>query len=66
MYKEADEITNVNIRRLEWFGHVDGMVSNEITKIAFDNTSDYKRLKGIATLKWIDDVQKDLKHARNQ
>ena len=35
----------------------------KITKIHFDNKQNYKRLKGRPRLKWIDGVEKDMKHA---
>ena len=34
-----------------------------MTEIHFDNRLDYKVDKGIPGLRWIDDVQQDLKHA---
>ena len=44
-------------------GHGNRFDSNKMTEIHFDNRLDYKVDKGIPGLRWIDDVQQDLKHA---
>ena len=41
--------------------HVIRMDSNTINNISFDNRLDYKRSKGKPRLRWMDDVQNELK-----
>ena len=62
MYIDIDLITEIMVKKLKFLGHVNSMDPNKMTKIYFDNRSNYKRHNERFRLTWIDGVQKYLNH----
>ena len=56
LYENRDLITDVKLIRLEWLGYVIRTENNRIPEIVLDAKLDGKR-----KLRWLDDVQADLK-----
>jgi hypothetical protein len=54
-------VTEVKLRRLEWLGHLIRTENNRIPKIVSDAKLDGKRKVERPKLRWLDDVQEDLK-----
>jgi hypothetical protein len=59
--QNVDTVTDVKLRRLEWLGHLIIMESNKIPKIVLDAKLDGKRKAGRPELRWLNDVQADVK-----
>jgi hypothetical protein len=56
-----DFVTEIRIRRLEWIGHVIRMEDTCITKIIFNTKPKRRRVAGKPKLRWLDDVEADIK-----
>jgi hypothetical protein len=60
-YKSQDIITVINIRRLEWLGRVIRMDETGCVKKIFEGKLEGRRGRGRPTLRWINDVEDDLR-----
>ena len=63
LYNDNDIVTDIKLRRLEWLGHVLRMDKKRLPRILLDENPDGKRKVGRPRLRWVDDVQADLKKA---
>ena len=59
-YKSQDIVTVIKIRRLEWIGRVIRMNETRSVKI-FEGKLEGRRGRGRPRLRWIDDVEDDLR-----
>ena len=59
-YKSQDIVTVIKIRRLEWVGHVIRMNETRSVKI-FEGKLEGRRGRGRPRLRWINDVEDDLR-----
>jgi len=60
-YKSQDIVTVIKIRRLEWIGHVIRMNETGCVKKIFEGKLEGRRGTGRPRLRWIDDVEDDLR-----
>jgi len=60
-YKSKDIVTVIKIRRLEWLGHVIRMNETRSVKKIFEGKLEGRRGKGRLRLRWINDVEDDLR-----
>ena len=60
-YKSQDIVTVIKIRRLEWLGHVIRMDETRSVKKIFEGKLEGGRGRGRPRLRWINDVEDDLK-----
>ena len=60
-YKSHDIVAVIKIRRLEWIGHVIRMNETRSVKKIFEGKLDGRRGRGRPRLRWIDDVEDDLR-----
>ena len=60
-YKSQDIVTVIQIRRLEWIGHVIRMNETRCVKKIFERKLEGRRGRGRPRLRWIDDVEDDLR-----
>jgi transcription termination factor 2 len=60
-YKSQDIITVIKIQRLEWLGHVVRMDESRSVKKIFEGKLDGRRGRGRPRLRWINDVEDDLR-----
>jgi hypothetical protein len=58
--KSQDIITVINIRRLEWLGHVIRMDETGCVKKMFEGKLEGRRGRGRPRLRWINGVEDDL------
>jgi hypothetical protein len=58
LYKDLD--IAVDIKRLEWIGHVVRMDQGRAVKKIFESKSEVSRRRGRPTLRWLEFVEKDL------
>jgi transcription termination factor 2 len=61
MYKSPDIVTEIKVRRLEWLGHVIRMEDTRLPKTVFNAKSEGRRGVGRPRLRWLDDVEADIK-----
>jgi transcription termination factor 2 len=61
MGKSPDIVTEINVRRLEWLGHVVRMEDTRVPKIVFNAKPEGRREVGRHRLRWLDDVEADIK-----
>jgi transcription termination factor 2 len=61
MYKSPDIVTEIKVRRLEWLGHVVRMEDTRLPKMVFNGKPDGRRGFGRPRLRWLDDVEADIK-----
>ena len=61
LHQNIDTVTEVKLRRLEWLGNLIGIENNRIPNIILDAKLDGKRKVERPKLRWLDDVQTDLK-----
>jgi transcription termination factor 2 len=61
VYKSQDITTVIKIRRLEWLGHVIRMDETRSVKKIFEGKLDGRRGRGRPRLRWINDVEDDLR-----
>jgi hypothetical protein len=57
-------MTAIEIRRFEWLGHVVGMNEARIVKKIFEEKLEGRRDRGRPRLRWINDVEEDLRILR--
>ena len=60
-YKDQDIVAVIKIRRLEWLGHVIRMKETGSVKKIFEGKIEGRRGRGQPRLRWIDDVEDDLR-----
>jgi hypothetical protein len=60
-YKSQDIVTAIKIQRLEWLGHVIRMNETRSVKKIFEGKLEGRRGRGRPRLRWIDDVEDDLR-----
>jgi hypothetical protein len=60
-YKPQDTVTVMKIRRLEWIGHVIRMNETRSIKKIFEGKLEGRRGRGRPRLRWLDDVEDDLR-----
>jgi hypothetical protein len=60
-YKAPDIVNVIKIRRLEWLGHVVRMNETRSVKKVFEGKIEGRRSRGRPRLKWINDVEDDLR-----
>jgi hypothetical protein len=61
MYKSPDIVTEIKVRRLEWLGHAIRMEDTRLPKVVFNAKPEGRRGVGIPRLRWLDDVEADIK-----
>jgi hypothetical protein len=62
MFKSPDIVTEIKVRRLEWLGHVIRMEEDTcVPKMVFNAKPDGRRGVGRPRLRWLDDVESDIK-----
>jgi hypothetical protein len=61
MYKSPDVVTETKVRRLEWLGHVVRMEDTRRPERVFNAKPEDRRLVGRSRLKWLEDVDADIK-----
>jgi hypothetical protein len=60
-YKSQDIINVIKIRRLEWLGHVIRMDETRSVKKILEGKLEGRRGRGRPRLRWINDVEDDLR-----
>ena len=60
-YKTPDTVSIIEIRRLEWLGHVVRMNETRSVKKIFEGKLEGRRSRGRPRLRWINDVEDDLR-----
>jgi hypothetical protein len=60
-YKSQDIVTVIKIRRMEWIEHVIRMNETRSVKKIFEGKLEGRRGKGRPRLRWINDVEDDLR-----
>jgi hypothetical protein len=60
-YKSQDIVTVIKIRRLERLGHVSRMNETRSVKKIFEGKLEGRRRRGRPRLRWINDVEDDLR-----
>jgi len=63
-YNSQDNVTVINIRRLEWLGHVSRMNETGCVKKKFEGKLVGRRGRGRPRLRWINDVEDELRKLR--
>ena len=61
-YKYQDIVTVIKFRRLEWLVHVIRMNETRCVKKSFEGILEGGRGRGRPRLRWIDDVEDDLRN----
>lgn len=62
LYGEPDLVCFVKTARLRWLGHVERMADTRIPKKLLNGKPDGKRRRARPRLRWLDDVEADLRH----
>jgi hypothetical protein len=60
-YKAPGIVNVIKIQRLEWLGHMVRMNENRSVKKIFGGKLKGRRSRGIPNLRWINDVEDDLR-----
>jgi hypothetical protein len=60
-YKAPDIVNVIKIRRMEWLGHVVKMNETRSVKKIFEGKLEGRRGRGRTRLRWINDVEDDLR-----
>jgi hypothetical protein len=61
-YKSQDIFSVIKVRRLEWLGHIVRMNETRTVKKIFEEKLGGRRGRGRPRLRWIDDVEDDLRN----
>jgi hypothetical protein len=61
LLKGEDTVRFIKSQRIRWFGHVERMEDNAMSKRMLKGRLYSKRRKGSPRMRWVDDVQSDLK-----
>jgi hypothetical protein len=61
-YKSQDLVSVIKVRRLEWLGHIIRMNETSTVKKIFEEKLGERRGRGRHRLRWIDDVEDDLRN----
>jgi DNA-binding PadR family transcriptional regulator len=57
--KDLDIVTDINMKRLAWIGHVVRMDHGIVVKKIYESTPEGRRRMGRSRLRWLEDVEKD-------
>jgi hypothetical protein len=60
VYRSPDIVTEIKVRRLEWLGHI-RMDGARMAKKVFVSKPEGRRNIGRPKLRWLDDVEDDIK-----
>jgi hypothetical protein len=61
VYKSPDIVAEIKVRRLEWLGHVVRMEDTRLPKMVFNAKPEGRRGVRRPRLRWLDDVEADIK-----
>jgi hypothetical protein len=61
LYKAPDLVADIKSKQLEWLGHVIRMDQRRVVKKIFDSKPERRRKVGRLRLRWLDDVENDLR-----
>jgi hypothetical protein len=61
LHKAPDLVVDINRKRLEWLGHVIRTDQRRVVKKIFDSKPEGRRKVGRPRLRWLDDVENDLR-----
>jgi hypothetical protein len=61
VYRSPDIVTEIKVRRLEWLGHTIRMDGARMAKQVFVSKPEGRRDIGRPELRWLDDVEDDIK-----
>jgi hypothetical protein len=61
MYRSPDIVTETKVRRLEWLAHIIRIDGARMAKKVFVSKPEGRRDIGIPKLRWLDDVEGDIK-----
>jgi hypothetical protein len=64
LHKDLDRVANIKRKRLEWIGHVVRMDQGRTVKKIFESKPEGSRRKGRSIMKWLEDVEKDLREKK--
>jgi hypothetical protein len=59
---EGEDIVRFKSQRIRWLGHVERMEDNAVPKRMLKGRLYFKRRKGRPRMRWLDDVERDLKN----
>jgi hypothetical protein len=63
LYKDPDIVADIR-RRLQWLGHMIRMDDRRLIKRVLDGKPGGRRMIGRPRLRWLEDVEKDLKQLK--
>jgi hypothetical protein len=61
LYNNPDIVTEIRSRRIAWLGHLIRMDQRQMVKKLFDGKPGGRRRTGRPRLRWLDDVEADLR-----
>ena len=61
LYKDPTLVAEIKKGRLCWTGHLERMPNTRAAKVVYAQNPGGKRPKGIPRLRWLDDVERDLR-----
>ena len=61
LYKDPTIVAEIKKGRLCWTGHLERMPNTRAAKVVYAQNPGGKRPKGIPRLRWLDDVERDLR-----
>jgi hypothetical protein len=61
VYRSPDIVMEIKVRRLEWLGQIIRMDGARMAKKVFVSKSESRRDIGRPKLRWLDDVEDDIK-----
>jgi hypothetical protein len=64
LYKDLDIVADINKKRVEWIGHVVRIDQRRRVKKVFQSKPDGRRRRGIPRLRWLEDVENDLREIK--
>jgi len=64
LYKDRDIVTYIKKKGVEWIGYVVRMDHGRTVKKVFQSKTEGRRRRGIHRLRWLEDVEKDLREKK--
>jgi ribosomal 50S subunit-associated protein YjgA (DUF615 family) len=64
LYKDPDIVADLRRRRLQWLGHMIRMDDSKLIKRVLDGKPGGRRTIGRPRLRWLEEVEKDLKRLK--